>query len=211
MAFNNRYQPEVWADLVFANPQVEYDLRQYAQGKLFDNILLYGPYGSAKSITAEVLAATSYGKRLSDAILDVTKIHHDINARLQAFANATHHGLYALANNTNRVYAIMNEVDKYTTRQQLHLRGIVDEQVIGRFIFTTNNLENVDPGLVDRCDCYELEIPPPDVLLARAQAICTAEGVQITSTELEDMIKEVNGSLRRTMQALEKLVQEVKA
>ena len=114
MTFKNRHQPELWDDLVFADPQVENDLRQYAVGKSFNNILLYGPYGSAKSMTAKVLAASSYGKRLSDATLDVTEIQHDIDDRLHAFSEGMRHGYNAMVNNTLRPYAIMNEVDEFT-------------------------------------------------------------------------------------------------
>lgn len=210
MIFKNRHQPEIWDDLVFADPQVEHDLRQYAVGNCFNNILLYGPYGSAKSMTAQVLAASSYGKRRSDATLDVTEIQHDIDDRLQAFSEGMRHGFNAMANNTLRPYAIMNEVDEFTRQQQLKLRGIMDEQVNGRFIFTTNNLEKVDRGLVDRCDCYELEVPPPSVLVTRAQAICKAEGVKIRNADLQKMISDVGGSVRGTINGLEKLVLEAK-
>lgn len=210
MNFKNRYQPEVWGDLVFADPQVEHDLRQYADGKSFKNILLYGPYGSAKSMTAQVLAASSYGKRRSDATLDITEIQHDIDDRLQAFAEGMRHGFNAMANGTLRPYAIMNEVDEFTRQQQLKLRGIMDEQVNGRFIFTTNHIEKVDRGLVDRCDCYELDVPPPNTLVTRAQAICKAEGVKISDADLQQMIADVGGSVRGTINGLEKLVLEAK-
>jgi DNA polymerase III delta prime subunit len=210
MSFANRHRAEVWSDLVFADPQVEHDLRQYAEGKAFNNILLHGPYGSAKSMTAKVLVATNYGKRLSDAVLDVTEIQHDIDSRTQSFVAGSRYGYYAIANHTFRPYAIMNEVDEFTRDQQLKLRGIIDEQVTGRLIFTTNNLEKVDGGLVDRCDCYELEIPPASAIVRRAQAICEAEGVNIDPATLQQMIADVGGSLRGTMKGLEKLILEAK-
>ena len=84
MTFENRHRAEVWSDLVFADPQVGLDLRQYAEGKAFNNTLLHGPYGAAKSMTAKVLAATSYGKRLSEVVLDISEIQHDVDSRLQA-------------------------------------------------------------------------------------------------------------------------------
>ncbi len=210
MNFKDRYQPDVWDDLVFGDPQVEYDLRQYAEGKSFNNILLHGPYGSGKTVTAKVLVATSYGQRLCDARLEITDIHHDIESKLQAFADGMPHGFSRTFCNAIRPYAIMNEVDKFTERQQLKLRGIIDEQVNGRFVFTTNNPEKVDRGVLDRCDCYELEIPPPSILVKRAQAICKAEGVKISDAVLQQMIADVGGSLRGTIKGLEKLVLEAR-
>lgn len=210
MNFVNRHRAEVWSDLAFADPQVEHDLRQYAESRSFDNILLHGPYGSAKTMTAKVLAASSYGKRMSDAVLDITEIQHDINSRLQGFCEGSRHGYYAMANSTLYPYAIMNEVDEFTREQQLKLRGIIDEQQNGRFIFTTNNIEKVDRGLVDRCDCYELEIPPASVVVGRAQAICRAEGVKVGDSELEKLIADVGGSLRGTLKGLEKLILEAR-
>jgi DNA polymerase III delta prime subunit len=210
MTFENRHRAEVWSDLVFADPQVGLDLRQYAEGKAFNNILLHGPYGAAKSMTAKVLAAASYGKRLSEVVLDITEIQHDVDSRLQAFVDGGRYGYNAIVNQTFRPYAIMNEVDEFTREQQLKLRGIIDEQVNGRFIFTTNNLEKVDGGLMDRCDCYELEIPPANAIVSRAQAICRVEGIEIDEHTLQAMIAAVGGSIRQTLKALEKFVLEAK-
>ena len=63
---------------------------------------------------------------------------------------------------------------------------------------------------MDRCDCYELEVPPPTVLVTRAQAICKAEGVNISDAALQQMIADVGGSVRGTINGLEKLVLDAK-
>lgn len=204
--FAHNHRAQIWSDLVFADPQVEYDLRQYAEDNSFNNVLLYGPYGSAKSSIAQVMVASSYGKRVTDAVLDITEVQHDIDARLQSFADGTRYGFFAMSNQTLKPYAIINEVDEFTRTQQLKFRGIIDEQVNGRFVFTTNNIENVDRGLVDRCDCYEIDIPPPDALLPLAQKICTAEGVSIDDNTLLTMMTQMGGSMRTTMKGLEKLI-----
>jgi DNA polymerase III delta prime subunit len=61
-----------------------------------------------------------------------------------------------------------------------------------------------------RCDCYEIEIPPADALVARAQVICKAEGVSISDAKLKKMIADVGGSVRGTIRGLEKLVLDAK-
>ncbi len=81
---------------------------------------------------------------------------------------------------------------------------------IGRFIFTTNRIEQVDAGLVDRCDVYELLVPPATAWARRVVSICAAEGLNVTTEETVEMLDGLVGSIRATIRSLERLVLRMK-
>ncbi len=206
MSFEYKYAPNSWKDLVFADDDVRDHLTHYAQGRSFDHILLHGPHGSGKSQTAKVLAATSYGKTLTEADLDVVEHVGDLKQAVKAWNSGGRFGYTMMSNDTLRPYAIVQELELHDSKIQIKLRALMDTMVNARFIFTTNRLENVDSGIRDRCDCFELEVPSAADFVSRAQVDCKAEGVEVVDADLQSVLAANGKSVRAYMRALEKTV-----
>lgn len=206
MEFENRFRPQVWDDLIFADMDNEAELRRYADGRSYGNILLHGPYGSGKTATAKVIAASSAGVTVDACNLDIAELKDNLDARVAVWAEGGRFGYTRWQYGSNHPYAICNEIDEFPRELQLKLRGIMDSLRIGRFIFTTNRLDQVDGGLIDRCNVYQLLVPPATAWATRAVSICAAEGLSVTTEEIVAMLDEAGGSIRATIRSLERLV-----
>ena len=214
MSFIIKHEPQVWSDLVFENPHVERTLRRYAFGQKYGNIILHGPKGSGKSVTARMIAASSYGKKLADAELDILDFKDDIDTRLAAWAEGQRWGYYMTQNNTQRVYAICNEVDLYSNKQQATLRALLDDPYImkfGRFILTTNHQNKVDQPLVDRCSSCQVLVPTPDQFAPRAQKILADEGIGLDLDVIQSDLFTQGKSLRQALDHIENIAVDAKA
>lgn len=211
MSLENKYTPQSWNDLVFADIDVRDALEDYAAGRTFNHILLHGPHGSGKSQTAKVVAASSYGRTVDNVQFDIVEHVDEIKDAIKSWKVGGRFGYTCMMHQTQHPYAIIQEVDAYDSKVQLKLRALMDKMVQSRFIFTTNHLENVDKGIRNRCDCFELAAPDPASFVGRAQAICTAEGIAIDNVELRQLLTQSGSSVREYVRALEKVVVGVRA
>lgn len=211
MSFENKYAPQSWVDLAFADVDVRDYLAHYADGRSFEHILLHGPHGSGKSEAAKVIAASSYGLMVRDVRLDIVEHVDEIKDAIKAWKSGGRFGHTCMMHQTTRPYAIIQEVDAYDAKTQLKLRALMDKMSQARFIFTTNRLENVDKGIRDRCDCFELEVPSPVDFVSRAQDICRAEGVALRDADLEALLASGTLTVRQYMRALEKVAVDVQS
>lgn len=212
MSFDYKYAPNSWDELVFADKYVCEALTHYAEGRSFDHILLHGPHGSGKSQTAKVLVSASYGLTVADTNLDIVEHVDEIRDAIKAWKAGGRFGHTKTFQGTPRPYAIIQEVDRYDSKIQLKLRALMDTMVQARFVFTTNRIQDVDKGIADRCDCFELEVPAPDTFVNRAQAICKAEGVTtVSDVDMQKLLSAGEMSVRGYMRTLEKVVVGVRS
>jgi len=211
MSFENKYAPQIWEDLVFADPDVHNYLASYARGKSFDHILLHGPHGAGKSEAAKVLAASSYGLAVHDVQLDMIEHVHEIKDAIKSWMAGGRFGHTCMSHNTSRPYALIHEVDRYEDKVQLKLRALMDTMSKARFIFTTNRLEDVDSGIRDRCDRFELDVPSPADFVRRAQSILQAEGVELNDSDVQELLEQGQHTIRSYLRALEKVSVEVRS
>jgi DNA polymerase III delta prime subunit len=59
------------------------------------------------------------------------------------------------------------------------------------FIFTTNEVEKIDRGLLSRAEVVEVLPAPPDRFFPRAQHILRSEGVDLDDSVLRDVLETV--------------------
>lgn len=206
MSFENKYTPQSWSDLVFADSDVCDALEDYATGHAFNHILLHGPHGSGKSQTAKVIAASSYGCTVDQVHFDIVEHVDDIKDAIKSWKAGGRFGYTCMMHQTHRPYAIIQEVDGYDSKVQLKLRALMDAKAQPRFIFTTNHIEGVDKGIRNRCDCFQLAVPDPTEFVRRAQVICTGEGVTVDKGTLLGLLTQSGSSVREYLRALEKVV-----
>jgi DNA polymerase III delta prime subunit len=92
-------------------------------------------------------------------------------------------------------YIILDEVDNLTKQAQQSLKSALNT-TRGVFILTTNNLSQLDKGLLDRCVLVEMNAAHPNAYMDIAKSIANEVGVTLSNDELLPTIQAANGSFR---------------
>jgi len=92
-------------------------------------------------------------------------------------------------------YIILDEVDNLTKLAQQSLKSALNTPR-GLFVLTTNNVSELDKGLLDRCVLVEMNAAEPTAYLETARAIIKASNASLSDDELLPTIKAANGSFR---------------
>ena len=99
---------------------------------------------------------------------------------------------------------MFDEIDRLTTGAQQSLRSTMDLKRC-MFFFTTNYLNRIDSGIVNRCHLVEMnQITSPAAYLPLGENILRGLGVAtgvVTQTTLESLAIRARGSLRATTTA----------
>jgi replication factor C subunit 3/5 len=210
LAFEQAHEPQRFQDLVFADPLVRDRLQGYANGKLWDHLLLHGIYGVGKSIAARVIVQQRLGTTNSDGVLPVAV--HQMDNRVPKWGEWMTGPLYAQRTAQSQVpaYVIIDEVDHLSPARQRQLRTAMDEMRDRvRLILTTNNIDQIDGGVRSRCDVFDILQPQPQQWLPRAQAILRAEQVHCADERVLNVLPQCRDA-RDVMRVLWKLIVEVR-
>jgi DNA polymerase III delta prime subunit len=92
-------------------------------------------------------------------------------------------------------YFILDEVDNLTKQAQQSLKSALNT-TRGVFILTTNNVSQLDKGMLDRCILVEMNAANPNAYLDIAKSIADESGISLSSDELLPTIQGANGSFR---------------
>jgi hypothetical protein len=214
-AFCKKHEAGSFGELVFNDPHVEQYLRAYAGRRNYDNVLLYGPYGSAKSSTAKVIIEE---RQRVLGINNVMVEHYealDIRGKLHLIESSVNLILGCQHMADMEPYVLIDEVDHLTPMDQLDLRAIINTLPVGKLILTTNNFGKLDGGLISRCDPVEVLLPTPEQFVPRAHQMLAAEGVADSSQNLLSVMSNASltnepPSMRDIMRALFQRVQVLK-
>jgi Holliday junction resolvasome RuvABC ATP-dependent DNA helicase subunit len=61
MTFDKKHRPKTLSDVIFASTDVQQTLEDYANNKRDKHLLLYGPKGTGKSVSAELIMRERLG------------------------------------------------------------------------------------------------------------------------------------------------------
>lgn len=207
MAFNNRYDPTTFNDLIFADSVTATQLRFAAEGKTYNHLILHGPYGTGKSQTARIIAQNSLSSQ-GQAKLIIIEPDCEPSEAVEALHSAFKNSFMQMFGDITRPYAVINEIDRYPGLAQVRIRGIMDSMDnmrSGKLIMTTNNLHKVDPGIRDRCIKHELLMPQRDLFLPLMKRICKLEGVSGSDRVLLKLLNSA-ASIRGALDNLEQAI-----
>jgi len=200
MIFEKKYAPQTFGDLIFPDSNTRQRIWEFANNKRHNSLIFHGPYGTAKTTTARMLEQM----RAGDAEYGGTDFYraHDIVAdTFERIGNIQHMQRMA---GVEMPMTIVDEIDHVNQRLQYQLRWQLDmHSDTGCFVFTTNKVHLVDPGLVDRCDVIELPAANTEHWLERARWILDQEGVRMSDKKLKALLNTCDGSIRDLMRALE--------
>jgi DNA polymerase III delta prime subunit len=204
MSVFNKHRPVVFTDLVLATPQLQRHLRDYAEGRRSESLLLHGPYGTGKSSVAEViqlerLAAAKNPNR--PYVIEARERNASTESAIINTWNIEWFGDVAYPR------VIINEVDRLKARQ-LDVVTLFDKYASHGFgfILTTNYLHEIDPSLKSRMDIVEVPMPPPNAWINRVTAVLAAEGVQVTPEQALCLAEAGHVSIREIGKAMDQLI-----
>lgn len=203
MSFAIKYAPKIWNDIVITNESVLDKLNSYIYGENQKPLLLYGQYGLGKTTIARLLPDAIEGKTATTTYLKAIEFATIKDVTNMFDAPLNYYTLFA--ENNNRRYFITNELN-FTSKAAIAFRDVLDElQQHIQFIFTTNNLDNVDKGLRDRFLCLEITPATAKCWLPRVRFITESEGIQIDDQLLLNFINAQLNVSQSNRQLLEKL------
>ena len=203
--FAQTYAPTSFDQLVFADDNVERLLRDYATGARTKSIILHGPYGTGKSIVAQMILQTRVGANYR-ACETVNGANYKESRFIKRVENSIN---YLKMLGIEDHVAVIDEADLMDKRDQLCLRASMDT-FGGMFILTTNFLHSIDQSLLDRSDVIHMEIVPAQRLLPVAQRILRINGLVWDDARVLALLQKAGGNWRRMMQLLEDVVQATK-
>jgi replication-associated recombination protein RarA len=203
LPFTRRHAPTNFDHLVFADPPVRQRLELYASNLLHGSIILHGPYGTAKSVTALTVVRD---RRVISGDTG-PYVHHYLGAALNNGLGQVLGSLNLMlaVENDPRPYVVIDELDQLSRAQQQTLRHMLDTTPDLRLLMTTNAISAIDGGLQSRCECIPMLPPQPSDWLPRARDMLAVEGVALPNAALLQLLA-VTTDARSVMRELEALV-----
>ena len=195
MTFDKKHRPRTLSDVIFASTDVQQTLKDYANNKRDKHLLLYGPKGTGKSVSAELIMRERLGSIWQAGLAE------PFNAKAYAAQHDSFGPLlsqwnWQLSAGARAGCSIVDEIDQFTLPMQHKLRAFIDQYEMGVVIATTNNLHLVDGPLKDRFRPVFLDYPNVAQWVPRVVAMMTAEGIPITSSQAQVLLNGFDGSGR---------------
>lgn len=207
-----KYRPQRIEDFVFANDKLAKQIDRYTTGKSLRPLVLFGKNGTGKSTLADLIP-----KSIDGADVQVTKVKaEDLNSNAEVrrlFTRTKQFDKHFAPEGQSRCYTVVEEVN-FDPKAKGALRDSLDEME-GRdlAIFTTNELDKIDEGLLSRAEVIEIPPASPERFLQHAQKILRSEGVELDDPSLSEVLESVydlHHDNRAYYKALDEIIAEAR-
>ena len=199
----NNHAPQTIDDIIFGNNESKLRIQDIVSGAEAlphcgkSGILLYGVFGTGKTTLANMLPNEIEKGRTGEELsweADFIACQQGFNGP-QVMTKIETIMTKSSFNASGLNYIIIDEVDNLTKQAQQSLKSALNT-TRGVFILTTNNVSQLDKGMMDRCVLVEMNAANPNAYLGIAKSIADEAGVALSNDELLPTIQFANGSFR---------------
>lgn len=196
MRFDKKHRPQTLNDVIFASADVKQIFEDYANNQRDKHLLLYGPKGTGKSVSAKLVLQERMGVIWQAGLGDPwnAKAYQEAH---DGFDPVLKQWNMQLSMGARTGVSVFDEIDQLNLPMQHKLRAFIDQYEIGMVIATTNNLHLVDGPLKDRFRPIFVENPSVTQWVPRVVSVMAAEGIPITSAQATELLKGFQGSGRK--------------
>lgn len=204
MSIKTKYAPASLNDVVFPSAATELRVKSIANGSLDGHVIFYGPRGTAKTTTANLLAQAIGGSqaRIESDFQNLLAMPNLKSYLRQACFDADL--LYQ-----SKLILLFNEFDNHKATPYKLWDAMDELQDKGlMLIITTNNLMAIHDNILSRCRLIEFPAVSALSMLSRAQHILKAEGLFLPDAQVLSYLKgqERFGDHRKYIELLDELL-----
>ena len=218
----NNFKPNCLDDFLFSHHQDRETLELILSGKLpfpfqgKSGVIFHGAWGTGKSTLAKLMpelieAAASVDYNLiknagqltpltpSSVYTELFRCGGGLSSTSITQAINKLNERLPILHYTRHDYFVFDEVDRLTVGAQQSLRSVMDLKRC-MYFFSTNYLEKLDRGIINRCHLIEMnQISSPKAYIPLAQKTLNSMGVShgvVSVTTVEQLATQARGSLR---------------
>lgn len=207
MALNDRHQPKSYNDLVIPTELAQDLIENYIiSGDVGcpGHLLLYGPYGTGKSQAVRIIGELLLGDDHNNEMVEKSGTEFKTAGQVDGSIRPA---VSVVPLSANYRVLIVNELDAMLGAAQKELRVLMDKYGKNTaFMFSANDIGNVDGGVQDRCLCVNFGYTSAERWLPRARDILRAEGIKVPDEALLELLRGSGGSVRKVFRNLEMLL-----